>query len=207
MVVVDALCRARWDHQWALLGISLTILCLVACSRSEFERRHEHAVLENPAGVELEIRTRDGKKHFAASEPVQFEELYTSKYSGLWHMEVLDYWNQAGVISEVVHFTDGAKTWDQPEAPHTGYICCGSRHVWLSLDPVRVPYKLFTGATRSDAEAYTNPAWHTIQLPSTPGKYQVYITTVRVFGRDYSTTTYSGKGVPLSSNILKLEVK
>jgi hypothetical protein len=56
-------------------------LVFVACSQTEFRRQHESALRENPAGVELEIRVRDGRRQFAVAEPVQFEEFYTSKYS------------------------------------------------------------------------------------------------------------------------------
>jgi hypothetical protein len=80
-------------------------------------------------------------------------------------------------------------------------ICCDSRHVWLSPDPVRIPYKFVARAR------FNQPEWHALHLPKMPGKYQVYITTERAFGDTYSTTTYHGKGVPVSSNVLKLEVK
>jgi len=206
---MGSLHRVRWTHLRALLGISLTTLFLVACSHSEFERQHGHALLENPAGVELEIRTRDGRRQFTASEPVQFEELYTSKYSGRWHIEVLDGWNDASnaTSSDVVHITDSNTIWNQPREKWAGIICCDSRHVWLSLDPVRVPYKLFASRTRVNPEAYVNPEWHTLHLANRSGKYEIYVTTARVFGRSDRTTTYHGKGVPVSSNVLKLEVK
>jgi hypothetical protein len=74
------------------------------CSKSNFERQHEDAVRENPSGVELEIRTRGGREQFAASEQVQFEEIYTSQSSGLWHIKILDGWNEAA-DSEIVYIT------------------------------------------------------------------------------------------------------
>jgi hypothetical protein len=44
-------------------------------------------------------------------------------------------------------------------------------------------------------------------LPMRPGKYKVYITTFRVFDRDHAMTTYSGKGIAVTSeNILTVEV-
>jgi hypothetical protein len=52
----------------------MTTLFLFACSQSEFRRQHKQAVVENPPGVELEIRTRGDRKQFAVSEPVAFEE-------------------------------------------------------------------------------------------------------------------------------------
>jgi hypothetical protein len=62
-------------------------------------------------------------------------------------------------------------------------------------------------ATRSNPEGYRNPEWLTLHLPSKPGKYQLYITTERVFRRSDNTTTYHGNGIAVSSNLLTLEVK
>jgi hypothetical protein len=205
---VESLCRIRRADLRALFGISLTTFFLVGCSHSEFELQHKHAVLENPSGVELEIRTRGGRKQFAVSETVEFEELYTAKYSGLWHIEILDGWNDASnASSDVVTIADGNIISNLPRTRWAGIICCDSRHVWLSRDPVRVPYKMFDSHTLTNPEHYINAEWHTLHLPGKPGQYQIYVTTHRVFGRAYSTTTYHGQGVPVSSNILRLEVK
>jgi|HubBroStandDraft_5_1064220.scaffolds.fasta_scaffold258058_1 hypothetical protein len=195
----------RCAHSWALFGISVATLLLGACAHSEFERQHQRSVSENPAGVELEIRTRGGRQQFAPLEAVQFEEIYTSKYSEAWHIEVLDSLNDASSL-DVLHVTDGSTIWNQ-RRELSGIICCDSRHVWLSQDPVRIPYKLFANRTRANPEGWANPEWHTLHLPNKPGKYQVYVTTERVFGRGDSTTTYYGRGSAVSSNILKLEVK
>jgi hypothetical protein len=206
---VEILCRVRWARLLAFLEISLMTCLLVACSHSEFELQHERAVLENPYGVGLEIRTRGGKKQFAVSETVAFEELYTAKYSGLWHMEILEGWNEASnaTSSDVVHITNGSAVWNQPREKWAGIICCDSRHVWLSQEATRVPYKLSVAPTRWNLEGYRNPEWLTLHLPGKPGKYQVYITTERVFRRSDSTGTYHGKGLAVSSNIINLEVK
>ena len=197
--------RFRYAHLWALL----TALFLFACSHSEFQRQHKQALGENPSGVELEIRTRDGRKQFAVSEPVAFEEFYTSTYSGLWHIEILEGWNEAtsATSSDVVHLTDGRTVWNQPREERVGTVCCESRHLWLSQEGTRIPYKLSPTLFRSNPSGYRNPEWLTLHLPSKPGKYQVYITTERVFRRSDSTTTYHGKGVAVSSNLLTLEVR
>jgi hypothetical protein len=202
---VESRYRARYAYSWALV----TTLLFSACSHSEFQRQHERTLVQNPPGVELEIRTRGSKKQFAVSEPVEFEEFYTSKYSGLWHIEILEGWNDASnaTLSDVVHITDGSTIWSQPREKLAGIICCDSRHVWLGWDPTRVPYTLSANPTHTNPEGWHNPAWHTLHLPSKQGKYQVYVTTERLFGRSDSTTTYMGKGGPLSSNLLTLQVK
>lgn len=204
--------KSRYRARCAPLGALLSTLFLFAgsaCSHSAFERQHEQAVAQNPPGVELEIRTRGDRKQFAVAEPVEFEEFYTSKYSGLWHIEILEGWNEASNATgaDVVHIADGKEILDQPREKWAGIICCDSRHVWLSQDPTRVPYKMFASLTRANPEGYRNPEWHKLHLPAKPGKYQVYLTTQRLFGRTENTTTYEGKGIPLSSNVLKLEVK
>jgi hypothetical protein len=163
-------------------------------------------VFQNPTGIELEIRTRGGKKQFSVSEPVHFEEFYTAKFPGLWHIEVIDGWNDA-TVGDIVHSTDGKTIWNQARIPNEGIICCESRHVWLSLDPVRIPYKMFPDYARINLVGLSNGEWDKLYLPTEPGRYQVYITTARVFGQSASTTTYMGKGVPISSNVITLEVK
>jgi hypothetical protein len=191
-----------------LCGIALTTFFLVACTHSEFERQHEQAILENPTGVELEIRTQGNRRQFSLSEPVRFEEVYISKFSGLWHTEIFEGWNEASSpATDFVHITDGTTTWSQAREPLAGTICCDSRHVWLGPDPVRIPYKLTANLLYANPGHYVNPEWSTLRLPKELGKYQVYITTRRVFGRNDGTTTYHGKGVPVSSNVLQLEVK
>jgi hypothetical protein len=200
---------SHYPGRCAHLSLLVTILFLVACSRSEFRRQHELALAQNPPGVELEIRTRGDRKQFAVSEPIEFEEFYTSKYSGLWHIEILEGWNDASNATgaDVVHIADGNTISNEPREKWAGIICCDSRHVWLSQDPTRVPYKLFPNPTRANPEGLRNPEWHRLHLPGKPGKYHVYVTTERLFGRSDSTTTYQGKGIPVSSNVLTLEVK
>lgn len=204
IVAVESLCRNTVARLRAFFGIGLVTSFLMACSGSTFERQHEHAVHENPAGVELEIRTRGDRAQFAASAAVQYEEIYTAKFSGLWHIEILDGWNEAA-DSEVIHITDGKEIWEKPWM--YAIICCDTRHVWLSLDPVRLPYKLFANRTLINPERWVNPEWYTLQLPNKPGKYLVYVTSARVFGYTSSTATDHGRGVPVSSKVLKLEVK
>jgi hypothetical protein len=61
--------------------------------------------------------------------------------------------------------------------------------------------------TLVNPERWVNPEWYTLQLPNKPGKYLVYVTSARVFGYTSSTATDHGRGVPVSSKVLKLEVK
>ncbi len=95
----------------------MTPLFLFACSQSQFQRQHKQALVENPPGVELKIRTRGDRKQFAVSEPVAFAEFYTSKYTGLWHIEILEGWNDASnaTRSDIVHIAAGSTIWHQPE--------------------------------------------------------------------------------------------
>jgi hypothetical protein len=169
-----------------------------ACSKTPFERAHEQAVAHNPAGIELKIRTIDGSKTLHVGDPVRFEELYTSKYPG-WHIEVLDGWNEAST-AETIFVSDGKSIWNAPERPRA-IVCCDSRHVWLSLDPTRLPY------WRPASNNFRSAGYRRAILPNLPGKYQLYVATERVFNQDYATATYHGKGLAVTSdNILALEV-
>ena len=135
--------------------ILLTIL-VSACSRSQFDQQHKEAVLQNPPGIEFEIRTNGGRKQFALSEPVAFEEFYRSKWPGAWRIEVLEGWNVASnaTSSDVVHVTDGKTLWNQPRQEWAAIICCDSRQIWLDQEPVRIPYKLSATPTRFNPEGW-----------------------------------------------------
>src|SRR6185312_14902003 len=83
-----------------------------------------------------------------------------------------------------------------------GIVCCDSRHVWLSLDPVRLPYPYRINTL----EGYKSSSPRSIRF-STPGRYQFYVTTQRVFNRDQQMTTYSGLGYAVASeNVLSVEI-
>lgn len=197
-------CRLRSYFTIILLTISVA-----ACSRSEFDQQHKEAVLQNPPGIDLEIRTSGRRNQFGVSEPVAFEEFYTSKWPGAWRIEVLEGWNVASNAtgSDVVHITDGKTVWNQPRQQWIGIICCDSRQIWLDREPVRIPYKLSTTSTPANPEGSANPQWQTFHLPNKPGKYRVYVTTHRVFERSSDKNPYHDKGFPVSSNILDLQVK
>lgn len=201
--------RVKRCHLRSRFAIILLTLFLVACSRSKFEQQHQQAILQNPSGVELEIRTRGGAKQFTVAEPIAFEELYTSKYPGIWRIEILEGWNVASNASgsDVVHITDGKTIWNEPRVKWAAIICCDSRQVWLNQDSVRIPYKLSASATRYNPEALVNPQWQNLHLPNKPGKYRVYVTTHRVFERGDDKNPYQDKGFAVSSNILDLQVK
>lgn len=158
---------------------------------------HDKAVAENPAGVELRIAISGGGTEFHVSEPVPVEEFYTAKYSGEWHLEVLDGWNEAG-ISDEAHVNDGSTA----SLLGLGIVCCDSRHVWLSLDPVRLPYPNRTNTV----EGYKSSAARSIHF-SKPGQYQFYVTTRRVFSRDQEMKTYQGLGYAATSeNVLSVKI-
>lgn len=183
------------------------MLSLLGCSRSAFDQQHRRSVLGNPTGVELEIHTRQDKKQFSVSEPVEFEEFYTSKYSGLWQVEVLEGQNTASSPSvDVVHITDGNISWGQARQPFVGIFCCNSRHVWLNQEPTRIPYKLWPAPSAANPDGRPNSQWQVLHLPNKLGNYRVYITTQRVFGH-VVTNPYEDEGLEVTSNILNLRVK
>jgi len=81
-------------------------------------------------------------------------------------------------------------------------FCCDSRHVWLSLDPVRLPYE----NPINTVEGAKHSAPRSIRF-SKPGKYEFFVTTQRVFNRDQEMTTYSGMGYAVTSeNALSVEI-
>ena len=126
------------------------------------------------------------------SEPIQIREFYTAKYPGNWHIEILDSANEASTLDEA-QVSDGKSTSTERLFPFP-FVCCDSRHVWLSLDPVVLLYR------------NRQTPYRVLHLPK-PGKYEVYVMTRRVFSRDRTMTTYSGLGFAVTSaNILKIEL-
>ncbi|ABF43383.1 hypothetical protein Acid345_4383 [Candidatus Koribacter versatilis Ellin345] len=176
----------------------MTISC--ACSRSGFERENAIARSHNPVGVELHIQTKNHKREFSAGEKLQFEEFYTSKYPGQWHIEVLEGVN-GPANTDVVYIFDGKRSWTS-SVNQSSIACCMTRHVWLGLEPTRVPYNahpedIFGG----------NPEYREFAVPDTPGKYEIYLTSDRLYSRDEKTETYSGKGTRMTSDIMSIRVR
>src|SRR5581483_11782829 len=116
------------------VGLGLMALLMMACSKTEFQREHELALSEKPAVVELEIRTANGKTKYKPGELVEYEELYTSKYSGQWHIETSETFNFMGYA----HIARDKLI--LPSEHISGpNVCCSSKHVWLSIDTTRLP--------------------------------------------------------------------
>ena len=142
--------------------------------------------------MELRIATLDNAKTFRLPDPVKIEEFFTAKYPRQWHIELLEGWNQASVSDEA-HISDGRNSFVVRE--RYGIICCDSKHGWLDLDPQRIP------------SGYTHGKTFVPVRIDTPGKYEFYVTSYRVFNRDQTLQTYEGLGYAVtSSNILKVEV-
>ena len=146
------------------------------------------------------IRTVNDKKIFKASEKVEFVELYTSSIWKEWHIEVLENWNESSV-SDKIFISDGKQSLALGSVTQM-FICCRSRHVWLDDVQTQIPYK-----ASSLPEYSLHVPYRWLKLPARPGKYQIYVTSHRVFGRDIKLSTPTSKGVPVTSkNILELEV-
>ena len=134
MLKMGTVLRSKCSCFGMTVGLALIALSMVACSKTEFQREHEVALHENPAVVELEIRTADGKTKYKPGELVEYEELYTSKYSGQWHIET----SEGGNFMGYAHIAYGNSI--LPPVHIYGFnVCCFSKHVWLSLDTTRLP--------------------------------------------------------------------
>ncbi len=114
--------------------LCLGVFSLLACSKSDFQHQHDIAVGQNPALVELELRTAGDKTKYKPGEIVEFEELYTSKYPGQWHIESSESFNFMGYAHIAYR-----KSILQPQHLSGPNVCCFSKHVWLSLDTTHLP--------------------------------------------------------------------
>lgn len=140
-----------------------------------------------------------GESKVRLGQPVQYEEFFTSKYPG-WRIEILDGSNAASIANEVF-VTVGKSPWT-PKRPPLGYVCCDSRRVWLTSDPLRIP-----NSYRSGTDGLKVAGYHRFFLPDHTGIFRFYVTTYRVFNKMSSMSPFHEHGVAVTSrNILTVEV-
>jgi hypothetical protein len=196
--------RRRVELQSKLMKRFFIACCLFAlfgaggCSRSQFEKDHDQAVRQNPMDVTMELRVVGGATTIHASETLRLEQIYTAKY-GNYQIEVLDNANDASLSEEAAIFDGTKMRWEALTGRFA--TCCQSRHVWLTLEPTPIPYRL---GNPHDVFGQTQP-FRRLKLPV--GTHQVYVRSRRVFRDEKLIKTYSGQGlVVVAKNILTIRV-
>jgi hypothetical protein len=176
----------------ATLAGLLAIVLLSACRQTAFEQEHARSLAQNPAAIELRIATVGDAKTFRLPDPVKIEEFFSATYPRNWYIETADGWNLP-TVSDEAYVSDGQTSFKV--GGNYGFICCDSKHLWLDLDPLRVP------------SGYENRETYWPIPVKKPGKYQLYIVSYRAFGWEQNLITFKVRGPALtSSNILKVEV-
>jgi len=148
--------------------------------KTSFEWEHERAEAANPRWVRVEIRTTDNRREYREKEPIYIVPRFSSAVSHMYKIEVAEAKSVSAV--DFLHISDG----EVVPRNLVGIVCCFSRLVGL------------------DDEAYTPSTVTPLKLP--PGRYEIYLTTRRVFTWNVGPGEYAPSSSEVASNLLKIRV-
>jgi hypothetical protein len=148
--------------------------------RNQFEWQHLHAEAANPIWLKVEITTADNRTQYREGEPIYIVPHFSSSVPYKYKIETAEGESESAV--DYLHISNGQVV------PRNliGIFCCFSRLVGLN------------------GEVYS-PATHTplnLQL----GRYEIYMTTRRVFMWNVGSAEYSPSSFELASNLLRIRV-
>jgi hypothetical protein len=151
--------------------------------KTEFEREQARAVMRNPRWLEIEIGTSDGRREYRETEAILLVVRFSSAAPHMYKADAAD-GASISAASDELHISNGEK---RPLST-MGIVCCDSRLVGLDDEPFarrpRTPLKL------------------------SPGEYEIYLTSRRVFNWDGNgiLTCCGPSPFEVSSNMLKIRV-
>jgi hypothetical protein len=161
-----------------LLSVVLGVTLLTR-PKTPFEWEQAHAEALNPRWVLVEITTADNRREYRESEPIFVTPHFSSAKPYMYKIEVMEGWGPAAV--EFLHISN----WQQSPRMY-GFICCDSRLIGL------------------DEKPYSPRTIPPLRLP--PGRYEVYVTSRRVFTWDKGPKEYVPSTFQVASNMLKIRV-
>jgi len=162
------------------LLITAALAWTIASHKTPFEREQANAEAGNPHWLEINLDTADHRRTYKEGEIIAFTVGYSSAVRQLYKLETAD-GGSTITLTDRLHFSDG-----RSEPTGFAVVCCGSRIVKLNDEPYVVhPYRRFVLA---------------------PGKYQIYLTTQRVFPWDIEAGVYRPSEWTTASNMLKVRV-
>lgn len=160
----------------------LLVIVGSACKPTAFETEHEIAEAKNPRWLSIEIDTADKRHEYRESEYIQIVTSYTSSVLYQYRVDVAEGESRAAA-SDVLHISDGTKT----DLYGGSIVCCDSRLVGLD-----------------DVDPYVSKSH--VRFRMKPGKYQMYVTTNRVFPWQAGLKQYSPSDWETASNLLTLRI-
>ncbi len=126
--------------------------------KTPFEWQHARAEAMNPQGLSVELTTADKRTTYHDGEPIIFVAHFSSTARYRYKADVAD-GSSVAAASDLLHISTG-----QSISNMRGVACCSSRLVGLDGTPFNVA---------------TN-----ITLNLRPGRYEIYLTSSRVFKWD-----------------------
>lgn len=148
-----------------LLFAALSFWPATGCHRralSPFEKLNAEAVRNNPEGLRVELRTRDGKSTYHLYENIPIDLIFSSSQPATYSIELSENINSAGGTNRF--FVEPTDTVFENKMGPYGMICCGSDRPYLRYGPT-VLHRDLTNFIRFEK----------------PGRYQVFYSTRRVF--------------------------
>lgn len=150
-----------------VLLLLLNLWAGTGCHRqtlTPFERLNAEAVLTNPEGLRVELRTRDGKSTYHLYENIPIDLVFSSSKLVTFSIELSEAMNAAGGTNRF--FVEPADTVFENNILPYGLICCGSQRPYLWSEPT-VLHRDLTNFLRFEK----------------PGQYQIFYSTRRLFRR------------------------
>lgn len=176
------------DQRTATLGAAVFVvlvamvvgLSLLGRPRTAFEREQARAEASNPKWIKVEITTADGRREYRPREPITVLAHFSSAMRYTYKADADDGTSRAA-MSDLFHISNG-----QTRArSFAGIVCCDARLIGLDEEP-------FT-------PRFATP------LRLAPGKYEIYLTSRRVFRWD-ETASLHPSSFEVASNLLKVRV-
>ena len=177
---------AQRDYRPIGLGVAVFVVVMaiviaaVFCPKTPFEREHARAEAANPKWVRVEISTADNRQEYRENEPIYIVPRFSSTARSMYKIEIAEAQSKSAI--DFLHISNGQVV----PRNLTGILCCFSHLVGL------------------DDEPYSPKTATTLTLP--PGRYEIYLTTRRVFPWDSGPEEYSPSSFEVASNMLKIRV-
>jgi hypothetical protein len=162
-----------------VLTAALLTVALIARSKTPFEREQAHAEAMNPPWISVEIRTADNRGEYREGEPITLIAEFSSSKPYVYKIETAEEFSYAA--NETIHVSNGENI-IRPGR----FVCCSSHLIGLYEEPYR-PHKMNLP-------------------PLPPGRYEMYVTSRRVFKWDEGPVVYQPSYMQVASNLLKIRV-
>jgi len=164
----------------AIAIVALLWATIALGPRTSFEWEHHRAESANPKWIRVEITTADNRRTYSENEPIYIVPHFSSTVRYRYKIETAEGESESAV--DYLHISNGQVV----PRNLTGIFCCFSRLVGL------------------DDERYSPKTSTPLKFP--PGRYEVYLTTRRVFAWDVGREEYSPSSFEVASNLLKIRV-